>query len=224
MKVNIGPHVGYLTPFHIAEKILFWKDKYKPNETNPLDVHKDYDDIHNLALLLEKIPGLLKLCAWYSNQERKVIVRVDQCDTWSADNTIALLVVPLLKQLKENKHSAGGVDDDDVPEELKSTSAKPLTEEEEENSGSLDDNYFKRWDWALDEMIWAFEQSTIDWENEYYSGESDIQFEKTDDGLSKMVHGPNHTFKVNREGVLQHQERMYKGRMLFAKYYESLWS
>ena len=35
--------------------------------------------------------------------------------------------------------------------------------------GSTDDKFFKRWDWILDEMIWAFNQKCRDdWEGDYY--------------------------------------------------------
>lgn len=224
MKVKIGPYTNYIGPFQIAEKILFWKDKYKINEQNPAECHKDSDDIYELGEKLNKVKWLVKLCGWYnSRQKRKISVKIDSYDTWSVDNTLAFIIVPLLKQLKEHKMGGPYVDDEDVPEELRSTSAPPLTEEEQ-NSGIPDENHFKRWEWVLDEMIWAFEQHASDWEEQYYSGESDIQFEKTEDGFSKMVHGPNNTFKVDHEGKAKHQERMDNGRMLFAKYYECLWA
>lgn len=224
MKVYIGPHINYIGPFQIAEKILFWKDRNKLNETNPGECHPDSDDIHNLGLFLEKIPGLSRLCQWYNNaRERKIKVHIHGYDTWSADNTLAIIIVPILKALKENKNGAPNVDDEDVPDHLKSTAAPPLTEEEL-NIGTTDALFFDRWDWILDEMIWAFEQHAHEWENQYYSGTSDIKFEKTDNELSQMVYGPNHTFKVDREGMAKHQARMDRGRKLFAKYYESLWS
>jgi len=224
MKVYIGPHINYIGPFQIAEKILFWKDKNKLNKTNPNECHPDSDAIHNFGLFLEKIPGLVKFCRWYNNiRERKIKIHIHGYDTWSADNTLALIIVPLLKALQENKFGAPHVDDEDVPDHLKSTAAPPLTEEEK-NIGTPDLNHFKRWTWVLDEMIWTFEQHSTEWHDQYYSGTTDFKFEKMDDGLSQMVHGPNHTFKVDREGMEKHQARMNNGRKLFAKYYESLWS
>jgi hypothetical protein len=49
------------------------------------------------------------------------------------------------------------VDDEDVPEELKSTSAPP-----KECVWDVDANHFKRWDYILDEMIWSFEHKLKD--------------------------------------------------------------
>ncbi len=224
MKVNIGPYVDYIGPFQIAENILFWKDPHKINKKNPLESHKDSDDIYKLCEKLFKIKWLIRLCEWYNDrQKRKISVKLHSYDTWGADNTLAFIITPILKKLKEDKNGGPYVDDEDVPEELRSTSAPPLTEEERK-CGNLDDNHFKRWDWILDEMTWAFEQHSINWEAQFESGESDILVEEMEDGLSKLVNGPNHTFKVDSEGMKKHKERMLNGRLLFAKYYECLWA
>ena len=217
MKVVIGPHINYFGPFQLAEKLLFWKDKNKINEVDPLDVHKDYDDIYNLGLFLEKVPGLSKFCSWvYDKRQRKVRVQVHGYDIWSADNTLALVIVPILKQLKENKNSSGGVDDEDVPDELKSTSATPLTEEEK-NVGEIDDNYVKRWEWILDEMIWAFEQNLdFDSEDKFFD-HSDVETKKHD------IFGQIHKIKIDQEGLKIHQDRKKNGFRLFGKYYQGLW-
>ena len=52
--------------------------------------------------------------------------------------------------LKKDKHGAPNTDDADVPDRLKSTSAPPKT-----NTYDTDEFHFQRWDWILDEMIWA---------------------------------------------------------------------
>jgi hypothetical protein len=153
--------------------------------------------------------------------QRKVKIRVDGYDVWGADHTIAMLVHPLLLKLKENKHGAPYVDDEDVPEHLRSTAAKP-----KEHEWDTDDNHFKRWDWVLDEMIWAFEQCSKEdtGDDQFYSGEVDWTFVKEEDGkYSRMEYGPNHTFKVDEEGKKAHYDRIKNGHRLFAKYYFSLW-
>jgi hypothetical protein len=136
-------------------------------------------------------------------KNRKVEIRIDPYDTWSMDHTLALIIVPMLKQLKETKHGSPFVADVDVPEELRSTSA-PI-QESEWDAGMTDENHHKRWDWVMDEMIWAFEQ-TID-EN------SDKQF------FDQSV-GP---FSFDIEGYRAHMKRVDNGILLFGKYYQSLW-
>jgi hypothetical protein len=39
----------------------------------------------------------------------------------------------------------------------------------------------------------------------------------------EMKHGPNDTFKVDREGMEAHQQKIDNGMRLFGKYYGALW-
>jgi hypothetical protein len=94
---------------------------------------------------------------------RKINIRIDKYDTWSMDSTLALIIHPMLVQLKQTKHGSPWIDDEDVPEELRSTSAPP-----KENEWDTDDNHHARWDWVLDEMIWAFE-THLDDESQFKS-------------------------------------------------------
>jgi hypothetical protein len=141
--------------------------------------------------------------------EQKIKVRIDRYDTWSMDHTLAHIVVPMLKQLKETKHGSPYVDDVDVPEHLRNNSPK----DKEFWTGDIDDNHHARWEWILEEMIWAFEQKTRDdWEGDYYKYEDD----------------PKATFGIklvweDREGRKAHQDRMSNGFRLFGRYYEALW-
>ena len=56
-------------------------------------------------------------------------VKVDDWDTWNMDHSLAQITLPMLRQLYAKNHSAPLVDDIDVPEELKSTSAPPKENE-----------------------------------------------------------------------------------------------
>ena len=217
MKVYLGRHKEWIGPYQLAQKIFFWRDPWNDS---------DHDRIHELGNKLDKIPGLAKLCNWiYDKRKRRVSVKIHSYDIWDASHTLALIIVPTLKLLKDAKHGSPVVDDEDVPEELRTTAAAALSEEQMDN-GETDENWEKRWDYVLDEMIWTFEQHALeDWEHQFYSGESDIQFEKIEGSTnSRIVRGPNDTFKVDREGMRKHALRMENGRRLFAKYYNSLWS
>ena len=147
-----------------------------------------------------------RLFGW--NPKQKISVRIDPHDTWSMDHTLAHIILPMLVQLKATKHGSPFVDDKDVPKELRSTSAAP-----KENEWDTDDNHFKRWDWILDEMIWAFNQKCRDdWESDYYEYEDD----DTERYGLKLV-------REDREGSKAHHQRMTNGFKLFGKYYENLW-
>jgi hypothetical protein len=125
----------------------------------------------------------------------------------------------MLRQLKETKNGAPEVADEDVPEDLRSTNAPPR-----ENAWDTDKFWFVRWDWVLDEMIFAFEHKLDDsWEDAFYSGERDIYFEKLPSGNYEMKHGPKHTWEVDWDGINAVRDRMSNGFRLFGKYYENLW-
>ena len=164
-----------------------------------------------------------------AHKESKPKIRIDPWDTWSMDCTLSPIIEPMLKQLKVTKHGSPYIDDEDVPYELKATNAPSLTQKEIDQ-GYPDNNHHKRWEWILDEMIWAFEQNNTDWERQFYSGKNDRVFnlinpEETDKEkkLYTWEKGPNHTFKVDREGMNIHRKRMQNGFRLFGKYFTSLW-
>jgi hypothetical protein len=129
--------------------------------------------------------------------KQKTSIRIDKYDTWSMDHTLAPIILPMLVQLKETKHGAPWVAVADVPKELRPTK-KDINAYNKD--GSTDDKFFKRWDWVLDEMIWAFEQKCRD------DWMSDYNYNKWDS-----------------EGAKAHQERMSNGFKLFGIYFENLW-
>ena len=145
------------------------------------------------------------------------------------DHTLAMIVLPMLKQLQATKHGAPNVDDEDVPEELKSTSAPA-----KENEWDTDENWHKRWDWIMDEMIFAFTCKNDDsWEEAFRSGVHDLVWKPVDkDGnevpkkeakLFRMTDGPNNTYKCDYEGMKVVETRIQNGFRLFGKYYQGLW-
>lgn len=222
MKVYIGPFKNWIGPYQIAEKLLFWMDK-------------DQDDrVHKFGDWLAGPDGkptlLYKFCLWIENKrQRKVKIRIDKYDTWGMDYTLALIILPMLKQLQSTKQGAPFVDDEDVPEELKSTSAPP-----KENEWDVDGNHFKRWDWVLNEMIFAFECKLNDnWDDEFWSGEwGETEWIETDEThfnpftqkeekLFQMKNTGNRTCDWEKREVVQ--KRIQNGFRLFGKYYEGLW-
>jgi len=154
-------------------------------------------------------------------------VKIDYYDTWSMDHTLAHMILPMLRQLKATKHGAPCVDDEDVPEGigLRSTEAGP-----KENEYDTDDNHFRRWDWVLDEMIFAFECKMDDsWEDAFREGEIDWKSvpcawdEKGKPTMYQMEDGPKNTYKCDYDGMKVVQKRISNGFRLFGRYYENLW-
>ena len=150
---------------------------------------------------------------WFGyTPKQKTKIHIDKFDTWSMDHTLAPIILPMLVQLKATKHGAPMVDMKDVPRELRATK-KQL--DAYGKNGDVDPKHFDRWDWILDEMIWAFEQKCRDdWQNDYYGD----YIEDADDNSFG-----GHFEWVDDEGRKAHQERMTNGFRLFGKYYENLW-
>ena len=220
MKVKIGNYPDWIGPYQIAEKLLFWLDKDEDKRVHKFGTW--------LAGGKDKDSLLMRVCSWiHSKQKRKVVVKLDRWDTWNMDSTLALIILPMLKQLKATQHGAGFVDDEDVPKGigLRSTEAEPKEEEFD-----TDSNHFQRWEWVLYEMIFAFECKLDDsWEDAFREGEIDWESVPVSwDLLGKatmyeMKDGPNHTYKCDYDGMKVVQERITNGFRLFGKYYQNLW-
>ena len=211
----------WVSPYTILKVICFWeKDD---------DVFYNHEDVpgHKYDKWVNFLNPFCKAWSKFLDFVHPQInyVKIDRYDTWSMDHTLADIILPMLKQLQKDKHGSPFVDDEDVPEELKSTSAPP-----KENEWDTDDNHFKRWDYVLDEMIFAFECKVDDtWQEKFSSGEFDkktVACQWDENGKATMyewLDGPNHTYKCDYDGMQEVQKRITNGFRLFGKYYEGLW-
>mgnify|MGYP003344012404 CR=1 FL=1 len=147
MKVEIGPYRRWIGPYQIADWIPF--------------ISEDTSF---------KIGGWLAntwvddLCRWIdSKKQRKVKIRIDKYDTWSMDHTLALITLPMLKQLQATKVGSQFVDEEDVPPHMRYDGENWI--------------HYK-WEWVLKELIWTFEQLLDnEWENQYTIQEGELDFD-----------------------------------------------
>ena len=230
------PRDHWISPYTMLDYLFFWTDWSKCHRDNSIsasldDERKWIDRPEWAEKLSDYLTPVSRAIQWVLDRMHPEIniVKIDYWDTWSMDHTLSPIILPMLKQLKATQHGAGFVDDDDVPEELKSISAPPKA-----NDWDTDDNHFARWDWVLDEMIFAFECKVDDsWEDAFRSGEHDILWVPVDkDGnevpkgehkFSEMRRGPNDTYKCDYEGMRVVEARIQNGFRLFGKYYQNLW-
>ena len=98
-------------------------------------------------------------------KNRAVNIEIEPHDTWNMDITLARIIHPMLIQLKETKHGSPVVAEGDLPLDMgMSEEAKVKFSETGETDGQL----HARWDWVLDEMIYAFEQKILDADEPHY--------------------------------------------------------
>jgi hypothetical protein len=207
----------WVSPYKICEVVCFWREI-------------DYDEpwVKRTSDILTPVCTLWM--KFLDTVDPKVdYVKIDRWDTWSMDSTLSPIILPMLKQLKETKHGAPFTDDDDVPKNLRSTTK--LAQAAKKESWDTDGNHFRRWDWILDEMIWAFEQLCDEnHDAKFFTGESDIIWvpNKELDANGKpltyeMKRGPKDTHKFDKKGWTKHNARIANGTRLFGKYYQALW-
>lgn len=178
MKVYIGPYKKYYSVYGLLESIPFLRDRH-------IDaiLGSRFGDI-----LIDIFDAINKVVP-----DRTVKVRIDKYDTWNMDYTLSKIIYPMLVQIKNESGSFGMVKNEDVPEELHLAdegNAWANTQEHEEILA-------KRWNYVLDEMIWAFKEIAEDYP-----------------ALSLE----------NQDEAKNHNERCSKGTLLFGKYYSQLWS
>ena len=113
-----------------------------------------------------------------------------------------------------------------------------LTETEEYDAQSTFDFYHEpdlqkihcdihtRYEWVLNEIIWAFEQLNDDnWEDQYWKTKPEIDFDEYPEDEGKT----SKPLRWKVEGVCdwvgrqKHQDRIDNGLRLFGKYFQTLW-
>lgn len=213
MKVIIGPYTSWIGPYQIAEALCFWAKDTK----DEFGVRTKPEWVHRFGTwLAERKDGsdswLTKLCEWiHSKNKRQVYVRIDKFDTWSMDHTLALIILPMLKQLKATKHGSPHVDDFDCPQHLWSTNART-----KEHEWDTDEFHHQRWDYVLQEMIWAFEQLNLqDDTAKFYDHSAVNNSAEFKEQLANI--------KVDQDALNHHEHRKQQALKLFGKYYTALW-
>lgn len=148
------------------------------------------------------------------DEERGVSIQIDDYDVWSAYETIALVVAPLLRKLKQKKQGSPLVDLEDVPESLR-------------GSGGEDGGIHKRWEWVLDEIIWSFENIGEDPDVDVEWAEGPEHGKEHMRGNTKtytwdMIPEPK-AWEEYQKQTAELEKRVDNGLRLFAKYMRSMW-
>lgn len=240
MKVYLSKYRNHwISPYTILDYMFFWTawsrcSRWTLEQTLENEQREKSAYVEHPAwvdLWADRLAPISQAIQWVLDRVHPRIeyVKIDRWDTWSMDHTLGQIALPMLRQLQATKHGAPFVDDQDVPEELRSTSAPP-----KENEWDTDANHFRRWDWVIDEMIFAFEHRLDDsWQDAYRSGNHDLVWTPVDkDGNEvprgehkhyRMDRGPNDTYQCDYDAMQRVEERIQNGFRLFGKYYTALW-
>ena len=151
MKIYINkPKDNWLSPYTIIEKAMFWRDI-------------DYDEpiVKFWNKKLTPFCNALHDVRNFINRDIRYI-KIDRWDAWSIEHTLSPIILPILKELKRVKHGSPFIDDEDVPRKLRSKQFGGPAHDIHRIDEGTDKKFFKRFDYILDEMIWTFEQLSMD--------------------------------------------------------------
>lgn len=209
MKIYFNkPKNSWISPYEIVETVMFWRE-----------IDLDEPIVEFWAKVLTPFCSVLYNIRRFFERDIKYI-KIDPWDTWSMDSTLSPIILPMLKQLKATKHGAPYIYDEDVPLKLRANRDArykgTVDPDLHKMNDEVDKKFFKRFDYILDEMIWAFEQLS-DWDNDskFYDHSKSRKIKD----LNKSVRA----IKVDRVGLRKHNERIDNGLRLFGKYYRTLW-
>jgi len=244
MKIYFSkPRNHWVSPYTILDYMFFWTEWSKCSRWTLEQSLEDSNRVRRgeksqyvehpewVERWSDRLVPVSRAIQWVLDRVHPEIkyIKIDRWDSWSMDYTLSPIILPMLKQLKANKHGSPFVDDEDVPEQLRSTAAPP-----KENEYDTDANHHARWDWVMDEMIFAFTCKVDDsWEDAYRSGEIDFvsvpvdrdgnEVPKGEHTYYRMDRGPKDTYVCDYDGMRKVEERIQNGFRLFGKYYQGLW-
>lgn len=208
MKIKIGPYLKWWGPYQILELLT--------------KVGVSEETTHRWA---EKSPEwITNVCQWvHDKRHRNVKIKIDDYDIWNMDSTLAIIILPMLKQLKAKKHGSPNLPVFDQT----SNSAQGSFDFYEEGDALAWETGHAQWGEMMDEMIWAFEQlqPDYDWEAQYCNvpSELDMSDHPEDEGKTIIPLRWKTEGKYDWEGMRAHQERITAAIRMFGEYYQSLW-
>lgn len=234
MKVTIGPYEPWWVS-HVHTDYMNKKYNYDWEKSTTL-----------FEKFLEKLEDFLNNVYYYTanqifkRKKRKIKVKIHHYDTWGMDNTLAYIILPMLKQLKATKHGSPYIDHEDIiPEHLRFSEREEKVFNEgywnkelnatEEEIKAASDKFHSQWNWVIDQMIWSFEQELgedADYKN-YYDPYLPGELEQEEqEGLVDSLFDKKFRMKMgkfNNDKYKAYQERKQLGFTLFGKYYQALW-
>jgi len=166
------------------------------------------------------------------NENRKIDIQIDNYDTWSLDNTLAMIILPALIQLKLTKHGVPGEFVNNVGGDLDRNYVFDFIYDDEKR---VFEESCNKWNETMDKMIWSFQQ-IVDgqYDSKYHHGKMEIGFKessytytnpitgKTEKAFEMVDKNPDGHW-VDYIGLELHEKRIQEGLELFGKHMRDLW-
>lgn len=150
---------------------------------------------------------------------KKCEVILDKEDTWNMDFTVATIVAPLIKQLRETKHSYAAIDKEDVPQELHQTYG---TQGEHTEKYSV-----QAYEWVLNEIEWAMNEISNENKNEppHHTKTGTMEFGEIDPkkGTGPLIFNGWESTPESIAANKAYHERIQNGCRLFGLHLMALW-
>ena len=176
MKISMGPYLNWWGSYQLLHLLTY------------LGVEEE-----TVGKWAAKSPEWLDeiLSRIYHKRSRPIKIKIDEYDIWSMDSTLSLIIVPMLRLLKEKKHSIPWLDVMDQTSNVLQNSFPFYAEGDSEviEAGR------KEWDLILDKMIWSFEQVSIGNIYEKYTVEDSSHFD-----LEKVMRHENKIKELESQG------------------------
>lgn len=232
MKVNIKCYSRHYDITKMFDEYIYKKYKRYPQRAlrkmNRIEIL-----VYNVVEFIQK--KVVNPFNHYMDSRERVSVRIDDWDTFSLDYTLAHIILPALKKFKDKDQGRFSVDDEDVPDEIKSTSSKPF----DPYVGEIDEFYEARSEYILDAMIYSFEHIIDDsWKNTFYTYTDDtrpefnfiaidyagneVDEDEYDGEIMYRMDSKNNMI-IDRDGIESVEEKIDFGLRMFGKYYRGLW-
>ena len=217
MKVWIGPYSKWWSTSRLEDwmcsKVFGVQYDFEVSDQDKLTWK--YKAIENTGDALQTVLNYTfnPVFRWYGRRE---IVHIDHYDIWNMDNTLAMIILPMLEKLAADKTGTPGVYVEDIPSWM-------LVEAYKENIDTVGPEHEKypsilfsdaAWQYVIKEMIFAFKQSCAEWSNE------DCMESKLWDKYQRGDMTKSNWILLSR----LNGERVQRGFVLFGKYFQNMWT
>jgi hypothetical protein len=212
MKVNIGTYKSWFGPHQMADLLQ--------------KVGVSEDRCYKIGEWLSETPVTWVCQKIEDKRKRKISIKIDKWDTWSMDHTLSLIVLPMLKQLKERKHGA--------PADMEGFGRCSYNNGTQTHFGfykqgdeDADAAGFTQWDGILEKMIWSFTEIVKDEDPDFWIVKP-VWHDKWDDNWVEEENGMSRlkiksAGKVDTDAMREYHKKVQEGLSLFGKYYRNLW-